>query len=192
MKELEFNKINTMRKLIATINITLDGYCDHTAMIAVEEIHTHYSDLLKNAGALLYGRITYQLMESYWPMLVQNPSGNKPMDDFAVAIDNVTKIVFSRTLKSVEWKNTTLAKGGLKEEVLKLKQQPGNDIYAGSPSMIAALTEFDLVDEYQLCVHPVIAGSGLPLFKNISERIVLKLLKTKTFGSGAMMLYYAK
>ena len=99
-----------MRKLIAAMNMTLDGFCDHTAMIADDEIHDHYNELLKNTGTLIYGRITYQLMESYWPIVVNDPTGNKPMDDFAVLIDNIPKIVFSRTLKNVEWKNTTLKK----------------------------------------------------------------------------------
>ncbi|HET6722849.1 MAG TPA: dihydrofolate reductase family protein, partial [Chitinophagaceae bacterium] len=99
-----------MRKLIAAMNMTLDGFCDHTAMIADDEIHEHYNDLLRNAGTLIYGRITYQLMESYWPTVVKNPTGNQPTDDFAVLIDDVPKIVYSRTLKNVVWKNTTLKK----------------------------------------------------------------------------------
>ena len=111
-----------MRKLIAAINMTLDGFCDHTAMIADEEIHQHYNELLSNADTLIYGRITYQLMESYWPSVVKNPTGNKPMDEFAVLIDNISKIVFSRTLKNVDWKNTKLKKEVIKEEVLELKQ----------------------------------------------------------------------
>jgi dihydrofolate reductase len=179
-----------MRKLIAAINITLDGFCDHTAMIADEEIHQHYNDLLRNTGTLLYGRITYQLMESHWPSVVKNPTGNKPMDEFAVLIDNISKIVFSRTLENAGWKNTTLKKELLKEEILELKQQAGKNILAGSRSLIAALAQLDLIDEYQLCVHPVILGSGLPLFKNVRERINLKLLKTKTFGCGVAALYY--
>lgn len=172
--------------------MTLDGFCDHTAMIADEELHQHYNELLRSAGTLLYGRITYQLMESYWPTVVKNPTGNKPMDEFAVLIDNISKIVFSRTLKSVDWKNSTLKKGGIREEVLELKQSGngGKDILVGSPGLIAALTQLNLIDEYQLCVHPVIAGDGLPLFKNINDKAILKLLKTKTFGSGTIALYY--
>ena len=179
-----------MKKLIAAINMTLDGFCDHTAMIADEEIHQHYNELLSNAGTLLYGRITYQLMESYWPSVVKNPTGNKPMDEFAVLIDNISKIVFSRTLKNVDWKNTKLRKEVVKEEVLELKQQAGKHILVGSPSLIVALTQLELIDEYQLGVQPTVLGSGLPLFKNITDRIDLKLLKTKTFGCGALTLYY--
>ena len=179
-----------MRKLIAAINMTLDGFCDHTAMIADDEIHQHYNELLSNADTLIYGRITYQLMESYWPTIVKNPTGNTPTDKFAVLIDNISKIVFSRTLKNVDWKNTKLKKEVIKEEVLALKQQGGKNILVGSPSLIVALTQLDLIDEYQLCVQPIILGNGLSLFKNIKDRINLKLLKTKIFGSGPIALYF--
>jgi len=179
-----------MRKLIAAINMTLDGFCDHTAGIADDELHQHYNELLSNAGAVLYGRITYQLMESYWPTVVKNPTGNKPTDDFAVLIQDIPKIVFSHTLNNVEWKNARLAKKDVNEEVFDLKQQPGKDIFVGSPSLIVALMNLNLIDEYQLCVHPVIIGNGLPLFKTVNDRIILKLLKTKTFSSGSIVLYY--
>ena len=179
-----------MRKLIAAMNMTLDGFCNHEAMIADEEIHQHYSELLSKADTLIYGRITYQLMESYWPSVVKNPTGNKPMDKFAVLIDNISKIVYSRTLQHVDWKNTTLKKEVIQEEILELKQQTSKNIVVGSPGLIVALTQLDLIDEYQLGVQPTVLGSGLPLFKNIRDRIDLKLLKTKTFGCGAVMLYY--
>ena len=180
-----------MRKLVAAINMTLDGFCDHTAMTADDELHQHYTDLLRSAGTLLYGRITYQLMESYWPAVVKDPTGNKTTDEFAVAIQDIPKIVFSRTLKNVGWENATLARRDIKEEVLELKKQTGKDILAGSPSLIVALTKLNLIDEYQLCVHPVIAGNGLPLFKNINESITLKLVKTKTISTlGSMILHY--
>jgi dihydrofolate reductase len=179
-----------MRKLIAAINMTVDGFCDHTASNPDDELLQHYNELLRNADTLIYGRITYQLMESYWPAIVKNPTGNQPTDEFAVLIDNIQKIVFSHTLQRVEWKNVKLAKVGIKEEILALRQQAGKDILAGSPGLIVALTKLGLIDEYQLCVHPVIAGSGLPLFKNITDKIHLKLIKTKTFGGGAVILYY--
>jgi dihydrofolate reductase len=178
-----------MRKIIAAINMTLDGFCDHTAMIADDEIHQHYSDLLRSAGTVLYGRITYQLME-YWPPIVKNPTGNKATDEFAVVIDNIPKIVFSRTLKNVQWKTAKLAKKDITEEVLELKQQAGKDILVGSPSLIVELTQLNLIDEYQLGIQPTVLGSGLPLFKNIHDRVNLKLLKTKIFSCGAIMLYY--
>ena len=178
-----------MRKLIAAINMTLDGFCDHTAITPDGEIHQHYADLLSNAGAVLYGRITYQLME-YWRTVLENPTGNKSTDDFAVIMDNTPKIVFSHTLKSVDWKSAKLADRDIEDEVLELKQQSGKDIFVGSPGLIVTLTKLKLIDEYQICIHPVIAGSGLPLFKKISNRTILKLINTKTLGGGAVILYY--
>ncbi|WP_373552864.1 dihydrofolate reductase family protein [Haliscomenobacter sp.] len=178
-----------MKKLIAAINMTLDGVCDHTAGLPDEEIHQHYTELLNDAGAILYGRITYQLME-YWQPLVKNPSGEKSMDDFALAIDKVPKIVFSHTLKNVEWDSAKLSNQTLEEEVLALKQQAGAAILVGSRSLIVQLMKLNLIDEYQLCVHPVVAGGGLPLFENMHDRTILKLIKTKTFSGGAITLYY--
>lgn len=180
-----------MRKVIASINVTFDGFCDHTVAIANPELHDFFTDMLNNAGAILYGRTTYQLMEAAWPSIVKNPTGDRQMDDFAKAIDNVQKILFSRTIKNVEWRNTRVATKDLKDEVLDLKRQPGNDIFVGSPSLIAELTKLHLIDEWRLCVHPVITGTGLPLFKGLNERIVFKLLKTQHFKtSGHVVFYY--
>ena len=178
-----------MRKLIAAINMTLDGFCDHTVIIPDEEIHQHYADLLDNGDVVLYGRITYQLMQ-YWKTLIKNPSGEKSMDDFAMAIDKIPKIVFSHTLKNTGWDSAKLSNQPIEEEVLELKQQSGKDILVGSRSLILQLMELNLIDEYQLCVHPVVAGSGLPLFENINDRTIFKLIKTKTFSGGAVTLYY--
>lgn len=169
--------------------MTVDGFCDHTAVNPDEQIHNHYTELLNNAGTILYGRITYQLME-FWKPFVEKPSGIKSMDDFAISIDKIQKIVFSNTLKSVNWKTATLSKQTLKETVFSLRHQSGKDIFVGSPSLIVQLTNLNLINEYQLCVHPVITGSGLPLFKNTTNKTALKLVKTKTFNSGAIILYY--
>ena len=126
----------------------------------------------------------------FWQTLLKNPSGEKSMDDFAMAIDKVPKIVFSNTLKSTEWDSAKLSNQPIEEEVLELRQQPGKDIFAGSRSLILHLMKLNLIDEFQLCVHPVIEGNGLPLFENINDRIILKLIKTKIFSSGAVTLYY--
>src|SRR5687768_5806753 len=179
-----------MRKLIAAMNMTLDGYCDHTEMTADDEIHQHYSDLLRSADTIIYGRKTFQLME-YWKSVVENPTGNKASDDFAAAIDDIQKIVYSRTLKSVDWKNTELKNEIVKEEILDLKQQAGKSILVGSPSLIVAFAKLELVDEFQLGIQPIVIGRGLRLFKDITDRIDLKLLKTKTFHCGAVFNYYA-
>jgi len=183
-----------MKKIIAAINMTLDGFCDHTAIIPDEELHQHYADLLRTADTVLYGRITFQLME-YWRTVVENPSGKKAMDEFALIMDNVPKIVFSHTLKNVEWKSAKLANRAVEDEVLELKQSRNGgskDIFVGSRSLIIQLMKLNLIDEYQLCIHPVVAGSGLPLFENLNDRTVLKLLKTKIFNSGAIILYYKR
>jgi len=169
--------------------MTLDGFCDHTAGIPDEEIHEHYKELLNNSDAILYGRITYQLME-YWKTIVQNPSGEKSMDDFALAIDKIPKIVFSHVLKNTEWESAKLANQPIEEMVQELKQQSGKEILVGSRSLILQLMKLNLIDEYQFCVHPVVLGSGLQLFENINEKLIFKLLKTKVFTSGAIILYY--
>lgn len=169
--------------------MTLDGFCDHTAGLPDEEIHQHYTELLRQGGVILYGRTTYQLME-FWRTFLENPSEEKSMNDFAMAIDKIPKIVFSHTLQNTDWESATIAKSDLKETVLELRQRSGNDILIGSRSLIIQLMKLNLVDEYQICVHPVVVGSGLPLFENISDRTILKLLKTKIFKGGAVTLYY--
>jgi dihydrofolate reductase len=178
-----------MRKVIAAINMTLDGFCDHKAVVPDEEVHQHYADLLSNADTILYGRITYQLME-FWKPFVKNPSGEKAMDDFALVMDKISKIVFSNTLKNVDWNSAKLSNQSPEKEVLELKQRAGKDIFIGSRSLIVQLMKLNLIDELQLMVHPVIAGSGLPLFENMNDRTILKLVKTKTFSGGAVTLYY--
>jgi dihydrofolate reductase len=179
-----------MRKLIAAINMTLDGFCDHTAGIPDDELMEHYNELFRGADTEIFGRTTYQLMESYWPEIAQKQNDDKLSNEFAVLIDDIPKIVYSRTLQTVDWKNTELKHELVAEDIIKLKQQPGKNILVGSPSLIVQLTGLGLIDEYQLCVHPVILGSGLPLFKNLTERVDLKLLKSKTHDSGVILLHY--
>ncbi|MEG9328474.1 dihydrofolate reductase family protein [Salinimicrobium catena] len=178
-----------MRKLIAAFNMTLDGFCDHTAGLPDEEIHQHYTELLRNGDAILYGRITFELME-FWRSILENPSEQKSMNDFAIAIDRIPKIIFSHTLEKVDWESATIAKRDLKNEVLELKQQSGKNILVGSRSLIIQLLKLNLIDEFQLCIHPMVEGKGLALFEDIHKRINLKLLNTKILGSGAVILYY--
>ena len=178
-----------MRKVIGAINMTLDGICDHTVGIVDEELHQHYSELIDNAGIILYGRTTYQLMQ-FWPTLLKNPSGKKSMDDFAISIDKIQKLVFSNTLTNTDWDSAELAKRPLDEEVLELKQQSGKDILVGSRSLIIQLLNSNLIDEFQICIHPIIEGKGLHLFDQIKDRIVLKLIKTKLLNSGVIVFYY--
>jgi dihydrofolate reductase len=178
-----------MKKVIAALNMTLDGFCDHTAGLPDEEIHQHYTELLSHGDAILYGRTTFQLME-FWRTFLENPSEEKSMNDFALAIDNIPKIIFSHTLKNVDWESATIANRDLKETVLELKQQSEKDILIGSRSLIIQLMKLNLIDEYQICVHPVVVGNGLPLFGSINDRTIFKLVKTKIFKCGAITLYY--
>ena len=169
--------------------MTIDGVCDHTAGLPDEGIHQHYTDLLDSADIILYGRVTYQLMQ-YWQTLIKNPSGEKKADDFAVAIDKIQKIVFSHQLNNTNWDSAKLATKPIEEFVRELKKQSGKDILVGSRSLIIQLMKLNLIDEYQLCVHPVIAGNGLLLFENVNQRTIFKLKKTKNFINGAVTLYY--
>ena len=178
-----------MRKVIAAFNMTLDGVCDHTTGIPSEDLHQHYSDLLNKTGVILYGRTTYELMQ-FWKTILKEPTGKKSMDDFAISIDKIPKLVFSNTLKDTNWDSAKLSDRPLTEKVLELKQQSGQDISVGSRSLIIQLLNSNLIDEFQICIHPIIEGNGLRLFDQIKERIVLKLIKTKTLNSGATIFYY--
>jgi dihydrofolate reductase len=127
----------------------------------------------------------------YWRDVVKNPTGIKAMDEFACTMNKVPKVVFSHTLKKVDWETARLAKRDLKEEVLQLKRGAGKDILVGSPGLIVVLMNLNLIDEFQLCIHPIILGSGFtPLFEKINKRTGLRLLQTKTFACGAVVFYY--
>lgn len=177
-----------MSKVIAAINMTLDGFCDHTAVAPDEAVHDHYTALLKSAGTILYGSITYELMK-YWQALLDHPSGEPSMDDFAKAIDGIPKVVFSHKLQDTDWDTARLAQQSLEETVIALKQQADKDILIGSRSLILQLMALNLIDEYQICIHPVVAGGGLPLFEQV-DSTVFKLINTKVFDSGAVIMYY--
>ncbi|MCC2591745.1 dihydrofolate reductase family protein [Chryseobacterium sp. MFBS3-17] len=178
-----------MRKITAALNMTLDGIFDHDAVTADAELHRHYTRLLTDADTILYGRITYQLME-YWKTLAAKPSGEQSMDDFAAVMDRIQKIVFSTTLHNTDWNTARLATLTPEEEVKKLKKIPGGDILVGSRSLIIQLLERDLIDEFQLCIHPVIAGKGQNLFEHFNMRKTFQLHRTKTFQNGALVCFY--
>lgn len=178
-----------MRKLTGSINSSLDGYCDHTHFSPDADVHRHYAELIDNSSHLLYGRKTYELMK-YWQTLLSEPSGEEAMDAFAVSIDRVPKTVFSSTLKETGWESAELANKSLKDTVTEMKQAEGMPILAGSPGLIVELLNLQLLDELQLCIHPGLRGSGKLLFADIKGSIDLKLLNTKTFDCGAIVLYY--
>ena len=183
-----------MRKVVFAINSTADGYCSHTDGIADDELHEYFTVLLRNAGVLLSGRKTYELMVPYWPDVAREQSGSKTENEFALVYDALDKIVFSTTMKQVEGKNTRLVHGNLEEEVLALKKKPGKDICIGSLSLASQLSERGLIDEYRFVVHPVVSGKGPRLFETVKlqERILLELVGSKTFQSGVMALHYKR
>ena len=180
-----------MRKVIFAINITIDGYCGHETGIADDELHAYFTALLRDSGVDIFGRNTYHLMYPYWHDVAVNGSETEVVNEFARTFDAMPKIVFSTTLKSVEWNNTTLLHSNLREEIMKLKGQPGKDILIGGLNIASQVAEWDLIDEYHFVVHPIIAGSGPRLFKSVRNR-TLNLIGQKTFGSGVVALHYKK
>jgi len=180
-----------MRKVIFAINITIDGYCGHEAMLADDEVHEYFTGLLRDSGVEIFGRNTYHLMYPYWHDVAVNQSETEVINEFARTFDAIPKLVFSTTLKSVEWNNTTLLHSNLREEIMKLKGKPGKNISIGALSIASQVAEWDLIDEYHFVVHPIIAGAGPRLFGSV-RNLTLKLIGTKTFRSGVVALHYKK
>lgn len=175
-----------MRPLRYSINVTLDGCCDHRVMIPDEELHRHSARNLEQADALLLGRVTYEMMEAAW----RGP-GDRPewMVPFARAIDAARKYVVSTTLDRVDW-NAELVRGDLEKAVQQLKRDPGNGLLVGGVTLPLALADLGLIDEYEFVVHPVLAGHGPALFAGLRERLVLTLVGRHEFRSGAQVLRY--
>ena len=184
-----------MRKLIFAINLSLDGCCDHTKLSADEEIHEHYTQLMRDVDLLVYGRKTYQLMVPFWPDVAKNHSGpTKSMNDFAEAFSSNQIVVFSKTLDKAEGDNTRVVRSNLKDEILKLKNEPGRSIATGGVSSPSQLIELGLVDEVHVLIQPVVVGEGRRLFDDLSlpEKLQFKLVESKIFNSGAILLRYLK
>lgn len=185
-----------MRKLIFGINLTLDGCCDHTKGGGNDDVHEYFAQLMRETDTLLYGRKTYELMVPFWPDIAKNHSADTiAMNAFADAFAGVNKIVVcSRTLDKVEGKNTSIIRENLKEEVLKLKQQPGGNISTGGVDIPSQLIALGLVDEFHIVVQPIIAGAGRRFLDNtnLQESLQLKLVESKVFDSGYVALRYVK
>jgi dihydrofolate reductase len=179
-----------MRKLIFSINVSLDGFADHTVAIADDELHEFHVDQLNTIDTVLFGRVTYQLFESYWPTAPGDPQATKSEIDFADKLNAMPKLVFSRTLQNVHWNNTILVKEDVVGEVAKLKQGDGKNLSVGGLSIAQTLANASLIDEYLFLVQPVIVGRGRRLFDRINNRSNLKLVDTKTFHSGVVVLHY--
>ncbi|HEX3640783.1 MAG TPA: dihydrofolate reductase family protein [Ktedonobacteraceae bacterium] len=181
-----------MRKVIVSMMVTLDGFFagpngEIDWHVVDDEFNEYADDFLSSVDTLLFGRVTYQLMADYWP----SPSATTDDPIIADKMNQLHKIAFSKTLEKVEWNNSRLVKGNITEEIAKLKQQPGKDMAIfGSGSIVSTLTQLGLIDEYRIMVNPVVLGNGKPLFKDIHDKLNLKLLRTKTFRSGNIMLCY--
>lgn len=183
-----------MRNVIFAINVTIDGYFGHEDMIADEELHEYFTGHMRNAGIVLYGRKTYQLMFPFWHTVAEHQTEDRATNEFARVIDSIDKIVFTQTLKDVESKTTTISRAKIEVVLQELKNQPGKDIYIGSLSIASYLTQLDMIDEYYFVVHPVVAGRGPRLFEadGLKERLPLELTGSKTFRSGVIALHYKK
>ncbi|WP_424184698.1 dihydrofolate reductase family protein [Actinokineospora sp. G85] len=175
-----------MRPLRYSINVTVDGCCDHRVIPADEELHRHAVENFSRADALLFGRVTYELMESAW-----RPPGARSgwVEPFARAIDAAKKYVVSSTLEQVDW-NAELVRGDLGEAVQRLKREPGKGVFVGGVRLPMALAELGLIDEYEFVVHPRIAGHGPALFAGLSRHVELELVSRVELGSGAVAMRY--
>jgi dihydrofolate reductase len=182
-----------MRPLRYSINITLDGCCDHRLMFADEDLHRHAAENIKQADALLFGRVTYEMMEAAWRPPARTgvrPDWMAPwMEPFARTIDAAKKYVVSSTLDRVDW-NAELVRGDLGQAVQQLKREPGKGLFVGGVKLPLALAELGLIDEYEIIVHPRLAGHGPTLFAGLSKWVDLKLVSRLEFGSGAVAMRY--
>ena len=185
-----------MKNLVFAINTTLDGCCDHTKFYPDEETMEYFTSLTREAGTFLYGRKTYQLMVPYWPDVAKDPFEQTKADyEFAKAFDAINKIiVVSQSLDSPAGNKTRIVRTNLHDEILKLKQEQGKNIFTGGVSIPSQLLELGLIDEYHFVVHPVVLGEGKRLFEgvNLQEKLQLKLVESKTFQSGCVALSYVK
>lgn len=181
-----------MRPLRYSINVTLDGCCDHRSIIPDEELHRRAAESIARADALLFGRVTYQMMEQAWRPAAAGMPAEWMADwmlPFARTIDAAKKHVVSRTLAQVDW-NAELVRGDLREAVQRLKEAPGTGIATGGVTLPRALAEWGLIDEYEFVVHPVVAGHGPTLFAGLSKPLELKLVDRVEYGSGAVAMRY--
>ena len=180
-----------MRPLRYSINVTLDGCCDHRVMIADEEIHRHAARNIGEADALLFGRVTYEMMEAGWRW----PAGQRPdwaapwTEPFARTIGAKKKYVVSSTLERVDW-NAELVRGDLEKEIQQLKREPGKGLFTGGVKLPMALAELGLIDEYEFVVHPRLVGHGPHVFAGLSKQVDLRLVSRLEFDSGNVAMRY--
>jgi dihydrofolate reductase len=183
-----------VRKLIYSLSVSLDGFIETRDrsldwVIIDEEIHTFFNDQARHHDVFLYGRRLYELMAAYWPTADQDPTAPPYVVEFARIWRDKPKIVFSKTLNKVEW-NSRLVRDNFAEEIAHLKAQPGNGLEISGPTLAATIMPLGLIDEYQLVVNPVVLGGGTPFFTTLPNPINLRLVETRTFKAGVVLLRY--
>ena len=184
-----------MRKIILQLNMSLDGYFEGPAReldwhLVDQELHQHFNDELASMSAFIDGRINYELMAQYWPHADEDPSASPQEREFARIWRDMPKLVYSRTLQHAEW-NTTIVREVIPEDIQRLKQQPGGDMVVGGANLAASFARYGLIDEYRIYLQPVVLGAGHPLFPPSETRLPLRLIDTRRFGNGVVLLNYA-
>jgi len=185
-----------MRKVVLWISVSIDGFFegpdrDISWHLVDDEFHSHANSVLRTMGAFLEGRVTYELMEGYWPTADADPDAPAPVREFAGIWRDMPKIVFSRTLEHAG-SNATIRRDVVAEEIRALTAEPGGDLTVGGADLAATFRRLDLIDEYRLYVHPVLLGRGNPLFRDADVRSSLKLIESRTFGNGVVLLRYGR
>ncbi|MEJ7729617.1 MAG: dihydrofolate reductase family protein [Polyangiaceae bacterium] len=179
-------------RLTFGINVTLDGCCDHREGIPDDELHDHFTQLIGAAGALLYGRTTYELMESHWPAVARDDKASPSDREWARKLEDIPKYVVSASRRDFPWSNSFHVEGDLKEAVTQLKERTPQGVLVGSPMLATALERLGLIDEYHLVVHPVLAGHGPRLFQGLQHPRHLDLLSTTRLKSGIVAMHYRR
>jgi dihydrofolate reductase len=174
------------------LNVTLDGCCDHRMGIADDELHDHFTGLMDAAGAMLWGRVTYEMMESAWPAVARDGNAPRATREWARQLEAKPKYVVSSTRRDFPWSNTILLEGDLHEAVRRLKERTPQGVLVGSPRLSVALERLGLIDEYRLVLHPVLAGRGPTLFRGLEPSRRLELVAAKPLKSGALALHYRR
>jgi dihydrofolate reductase len=185
-----------MRKIVVMMSVSVDGYFEGPNReidwhLVDGELHDHFNQVLGVMSAFIDGRRTYELMAGFWPTADADPSSPRPMVEFAKIWRDMPKIVYSRTLQRADW-NTTIVRTLDPEQIFELKQQPGGDLALGGADLAAAFRRYDLIDEYRLYVHPVVLGRGKPLFQPDDSTTNLRLVQSRVFGNGVVLLHYGR
>jgi dihydrofolate reductase len=185
-----------MRKIVVMLSVSLDGFFEGPNReldwhMVDDELHRDFNDVLGAMGAFLDGRVTYEMMAEFWPTADADPQSTPPMVEFARIWRDMPKFVFSRTLERADW-NTTVLREVVPQQITELKAQPGGDLALGGVDLAATFMRHDLIDEYRLYVHPIILGQGRPLFPASNDRVDLRLVETRTFGNGVVLLRYQR